>query len=448
MSALGDYIHFNKSNYLKYGTSRYGESSDPLVNSLNQQKQSNMQKINSINDINPTILNELKQRISKESTQKEAYEMAQDLLNYNKNIVDAEKRIKEQIINNVPKNFQGGNVRLVKKNLKINSSLTNVETAKKYRRRIYDNINVINKNIELGKPVKESSIQSLLDNCSNFFNYLGIENSKLEFLKVKNLNEKNTVNALKSVIQSLSIDEATKATLHGTYGEILVNITSDQIRIKAEKELYDSVKSALSTGATRASFKIDESSLTPKVATVFQEKTGLNLYQVKATQDKVDASVTINNYPIEASVKAYTPKGNVIRPHLQDINLITNLIKTEAQFANHWISLHAYDQMNIEEADETLKKHLEYEALVSGNLLKSGNLVADTFIVIDVSQGRVYTKSTKDILNQGTNFILNPSLNSIFFKNEFASTWEERIANILIQMHQKKISVMYKVQLT
>jgi hypothetical protein len=40
-------------------------------------------------------------------------------------------------------------------------------------------------------------------------------------------------------------------------------------------------------------------------------------------------------------------------------------------------------------ADTELNKHIAYIALSSGNLLKKGTTPADTFVVIDVENGRV-----------------------------------------------------------
>ena len=449
MSVLGNYIHLHEANYLKYGTAKKGETSQLLIDSLNAQRQANQQKINAITNVSSSTLVELKQKIVNESTQKEAMELAQDLTNYNKEILKVEQRVQKQLYAEVPSKFQEEGIRLIKKNVQINSSLVNIEEAKKARRRFYDNINTINKNFELGKPIQDNTIQTALNNCSQFFNCLGIVNNNLEFLRIKDLKNKNTVNALKAIVQSVSIDEANKAALHGTFGEVLVNMVADQMQIKAGKELKSAMQKALSTGEHRTSFQIDESFITPSVATAFQEKTGLNIYQIRATQDKVDASITINNQQVDASVKAYTPKGNIITAHLQDVSLVSSLAATQAQFANHWISLHSYKGMNHNEADNVMKTHIEYEALVAGNLLKQGAATANTFIVIDVKQGRVYAKSTKEILLGDNNFILNPSLNNIFFSNnKWANTWEQRIANILIELHKIKVSVMYKVNLT
>ena len=100
--------------------------------------------------------------------------------------------------------------------------------------------------------------------------------------------------------------------------------------------------------------------------------------------------------------------------------------------------------------DSALKEHIKYEALVSGNLLKSGAAQADTFVAIDVTTGRVYSASTKDILNNKTssNFILKPEISGIKIGgNQMASSWQQRISNILQSVHATKISAILNISL-
>lgn len=449
MSALGEYIHLKKENYEKYGTARKGEKPQFLVDSYNAQRAKNDQLIKSIKDISPKTIEELKKRISNESTQKEAMETAKGLANYNQSINDITKQLEEKLLSEVPSKFSFDNygIRIVKSNLKKDKNLVNIEEAKKARRRLYDNIDTINRNTKEGKPVRQSTIDTLLKNTSDFFNYLGIINNNLEFLKYRDLQNTNTLAALKNIVQLTSLSDMNKAALHGAYGETLVHMADDVIRYKSGKELENTIKEALKTGETRTEFQIDEKMIAPIVQKTFQEDTGINLYQIRATQDKVDASISINDQDIEASIKAYTPKGNIVTAHLQDVSLITNLLATENQFANHWINLHAHSISNAN-MDNELQRHIEYEALAAGNLLKKGSSVADTFVVIDAVNGKVYSQSVKEILTkENNNFILKPVLNSIRINNNYAQTLEQRISNILLSLHQQKISVSYKVSL-
>ena len=450
MSAIGDYIHLRQENYVKYGTAMKGQEPQLIAKSYDAQIKRNRERIEQIRDVPRHVLNELESLISNEATQKEAHQIAEGLVTFNQSFNDISKTLENKLLTDVPSKFQSNDygVRIVKSNVKVNKDLVNIEEAKKARRRIYDNINTINKNMSAGKPVRSSTIETLLKNASDFFNYLGIVNDNLEFIKYRDLTHANTLAALKNIVQLVSLSEMNKAALHGTYGEVLVNMVSDTAKVKAGKAAIEEMKQVLQeSGGHRTEFQIDESMITRSVQETFLEDTGINLYQLRATQDKVDASITVKGYDIDASVKAYTPKGNVITAHLQDVSLITSLITTEEQFGNHWLNLHA-SRMSSAEMDAALKKHIQYEALAAGNLLKKGSAVADTFIVIDAVNGRVYTQSIKEILEKfDNNFIMKPLVEGITINNTFAETWEKRISNILLSLHQQKISVSYKVSL-
>lgn len=150
----------------------------------------------------------------------------------------------------------------------------------------------------------------------------------------------------------------------------------------------------------------------------FYRKTKLNLYQIKGSQDKIDASIIINGMPVDASAKAYTTYGNTINPHLQDVNLLTALAATAGQFGNHWLNMHALN-LPSDSADEEFTKQIQYEALVAGNLLKKGAGIADTFVAIDATKGRVVTKTTKEMLENGSDFFtISPNPKDIIIKNE------------------------------
>lgn len=449
-STIGNYVHLKAENYIGYGTAKKGEEVQPWVKSLKAQRDKNMMRLKQIKEPSKDILKELEKRIANENVQKQAKEIAENKVAFSQSLDQITSELKKKLIAEVPKKFAfpDSGIRLVQSNIKTNKNMTNIEAAKKARALFSDNIKTINNNTKEGKPIQARTLNTLLKNLSDFFNYLGIVNNNLDFIKYRNLDNRSTIAALEGLIQLDSLSEINKATLHGVYGEALVNMVSDNCRTLVGKELEKTVKDALATGETRTSFQMDESMIESAVQQDFLERTGLNLYQIRSTQDKVDASIIINNEEINASVKTYTPKNNYITAHLQDVSLISSLVSTEEQFGNHWLNLHALntsaDRKRI--TDEEFAKHIQYEALAAGNLLKKGAAVADTFVAIDAVQGRVYAKSVKDILTNNTKyFSLKPPIASISIANERAETYHHRIANILLELHQKKISVGYKV---
>ena len=449
---IGDYIHLRYVNYQKYGTAKWGEPKQDLSVSLAQQKAKNLQRINNLQNrnISKATLNELKMRVADESSQKLAREYAEEGQAMSQGLNMLSERALDYLTRNIGKDI-GKISLLTRRNLKADESKVNINNAVRMRSRIYENINRINTNIEQNKPVQPQSLDTLKRNFTEFFEALGISvNIEQDFASLFKIKaDGNTLGQLKKVVSAISLSDANRATINGVFGEALVNMADDGIKVLAGKELYQAIDSSLKTGFVSSTFQMDETMIKPSVADEYKMQTGINLYQAHKTQNKVDASIMINGQEVNASVKAYTPKGNFLKPHLQDINLINALAATEGQFANHWINLHlANYPFSTQEIDEVFQDTLAYEALAAGNMLKKDAQIADTFVAIDAVNGVVYTATTADILNNNiSNFTFHPSLGSIRFTNEKASTWDARIAGILREIHQNKVAVMYSINL-
>jgi hypothetical protein len=91
-------------------------------------------------------------------------------------------------------------------------------------------------------------------------------------------------------------------------------------------------------------------------------------------------------------------------PHLQDVGLLSTLVYLNnylEDFGNHWLNLHAiHVDMNFArpDADEIVQKEIAFEALVSGNPLKTNMQNANAFIYINRATGTVFVKSVSDLL--------------------------------------------------
>ncbi len=265
MSAIGDYVHFYKTNYVKYGTAFRNRGHQPFMESYRAQKAKNEERIKSINTIPKATIKELEKRIANESTQQQAKQIAEGTLNFNNSLNNITKEVQEKLINEIPARFASSDsgIRVVKTKIHSDKSMVNIEEAKKARARFYNNINTINKKTEKGETVKQSTLDTLLKNASDFFKYLGIANNELEFIKYRNLDNMNTIAALQNMVGLVSLSEMRKSTLHGVYGEVLTNMVSDNIRAKIGDALVKEVKEKLKTGAHRTEFQIDESLIKP-----------------------------------------------------------------------------------------------------------------------------------------------------------------------------------------
>ena len=445
MSAIGDYIHRSSENYILYGTKRRGEGKNSWVDSYNAQLRKNKERLDRLS-INNKELNEklkqLSQLIQNESQKEEKSAQKQNDKNFEDNLQTVAERFQEYLINEIPTSLI---YKRAVSSTKVNINNVNLEKAAAARRRIYENIDRINK--MAGKSIPQNSLDTLIKNFNDFFNSLGMQNFSDVYKKT--ITSKNTIAQLRQLVQGFSLYSFDKATKNGQFGEQLVRDCGEKMQQLANENISSIIK-----GMEGTSFQLDKNLISEGVQKSFyQVSDGYNLYTSRWSQDKVDVEIKFNNLNIEASVKAYTPKGNIITAHLQDINLIYALAATENEFANHWLNMHSlvdYNSADREKMDEVFEEALRYEALSSGNLLKKDSQSANVFIVIDVKQGRVYSKTIYDILsNDKKNFILNPLISNISLTkyNRTQPTIEDRIANILMGLHQQKVSVMYKANL-
>ena len=444
MSALGDYIHLNTSNYLKYGVAKdHSAKGLPGVGAVYaQQKQVNQQRIKALPKVQDKALTELRRRIGinfgpekQNATMLIAQKGEEKLLN------DINTKLLSQIDGNPFATRVGGGL----KNL---NQKTNLEAAMAARRKLLDRIKYFN------ETKSEKTAQTIINHLNEFFQDLGFIIEDEEWLITRKeilAGNKNITDALKEIVMADCFSSAHKATVHGQMGEKIVAMCNDTIYYNACSNANDIIKKSI-IGGEGTSFALDESFISKGVAQAYQERYKQNLYQVRKTQDKVDVQLTIEGEELNASVKAYTPKSGYIKPHLQDVQLLTSLASTVPHFANHWLNIHcATAKLPSKGLDAVLDDHIRYEALVKGNLLKKGSLGADTFITIDVTSGKVYAVSTRDILEKkapGTNFILNPMTSSIYIGgNRMKSTAEERIADIISNIRKVQISASLSISL-
>lgn len=475
-SPLGEYIHYEYAHYKEFGTAKTGNPPQDVYLSYNAQKAQNKKRIKNMKDISKKTLSKLQNKLEGQKTNPKISSLAKAALDMNNGIKDfftylteaLDKAMAEEngneMIEVFRKQFSQNNKQLNFDNTKIN-----FEAAKRYRKNFYENIKRFNEDMENHKSIPiEARLETILKNFEGFLNSLGLtsndNNAFFSYLRDQKNNAVNMIAALTAVANEIQLSETNKATYNGKFGEILVNSIDSSITFTAEKESDNAVEQILEkskTGNITSKFQIDEKAVPESVNKIWQKEKKYSLYQIRSSQNKVDASITFNNKPIEASVKAYTSFNKTLRPELQEIRLLTSLITTEQQFANHWISLHSFNinEGNIKDKmDDELKKHMAYEALASGNLLKErdkNNPLANTFIVIDMNENAnqsIYTFSIKQLLSSNENFSYrvvggkSDLLSNITLNNDWADSWERRIYNILNQIHKIHVIVSYKIQ--
>ena len=467
-SPLGEYIHRNEENYLEYGTARIGGAPQLIATSYNAQRQKNNEVINNIKEIKPSVLRKLENALSGQKKKVEIQAMTkasmaedQDIENFSKRLEDS---LNAAIYSENMKEVFKSNFKQHNKLLTFDQTAINIDEAKRIRKNFYNDIKRYNDDLKKMSPESaEKRLLTIKNNFNKFFEKLGLKGSVLE--DSFNINS-NMLASLKKVTAQIQLANASAVTYNGKFGEILVNSIDKSINQKALSEVKEAEKILIKakTGEKRTEFQMDETIIPKAINEMFQDKNNedTNLYTLKKTQDKVDASIIFKEQPIEASVKTYTSRGYSLRPELQEVRLLTSLATTEKQFANHWISLHCnnVDQNDIRISgwqklvDTELKRHLSYEALAAGNLLKKSSKIANTFIVIDMnpdSKKSIYAYSIKDLLQSLKNFSFRVEgvgdlSNIIFINAKEAPSSNERIYKILSQIHRTHVIVSYKIQ--
>ena len=312
------------------------------------------------------------------------------------------------------------------------------------RKRIYDQINSMIKLFNQGKTASPQRI-------NNFFSLVNREDIKEVYIK-SDFNSKNTLIKLKELLGKFNLNAAV-AEANGIWGEKVVALAGQKLQQQVNNSIEQSLNSLI-VGDAMTSFSLDKSMFGEDVGSILEKKYN-NIYCAIATQDKVDVNIQLDDGDINASVKAYTPRDGIIKPHLQDVSLMYQLLSTQNNFANHWLNCQCLYNQNMsinktrEQLDAAVLEQMKYEALVHGNMLKQNVTESNVFIAIDVTQGRVYVKTAYDILTDNNAFELSQTMNDLMLYEY--NTYEEqgvayRIANIIQGLRQKQIGFSLSIQ--
>ena len=464
MSALGDYIHFNITNYKKFGTARVNEGNKPYKYNISAFLNNRTQMLSKIND---DTLEVLRKRL-KLNTQQQVAKDEQKRQKVQQDFIDEIYKIMYQQVTNRDKihrllDTTAGNAVFVAKKdgtaTKMQLSTTSQWASSLTHKQLlqlahqkdkeYKDLQKQISQINSGKiPATKETIENLK---KQFEQYTGRTISS----------GLSTVGAIKTALQEFRY-RGTMQEVAGQFGENLLVACSDAIEDLALSEasqfLYNHVK-----GEEKSEIQIPAEALAVKLPSkqIHTDSMG-NYYSLGKTQNKVDVSIQVNNQNLNISVKDYAaPPDHYATPTLQDVNVLQSLTFLNSfpnfeDFGNHWLNLHSLKstdsliQKNKTSADNIFQQEVAYEALASGSPFKKVT-PADTFVFIDRAKGYVYADSTINILkNQFNRFNMTPNIDtlSLIKQNKQSKTWEQRIANILNKAHSLKIHVSLNIQPT
>lgn len=440
-SALGEYVHFYKTNYMRYGIARKGEKAQrykaPNINRFMENRLQD-QKF-----IDQRSLDILKQRLERNSEQaidrdkhklNKAYEeklntifeylgetagrSLTDYLYYSSRrggdhfTTGQYKIIRQRALS--PQELEMRNSRLLKLADEINeirtAGVATVKDVKNFLQKLEAITGANFSKVEMPKEEPESLLGS-------------IQSAALEYMEVN-----------------------TKSAIVGYFGELWAATADDHaVRLSGDNLLTQIKK--LNVGSHGSKFSIVESNLASGVIDAIKDANIENtLFKTHYSKNKVDIKMTVNNENVLANVKTYFNASQVT---LQSkVGLLESLIFMEEnyeKFGTHWLNMHAgvLKGRKREEMDGMLERELAYEALVVGNPLKKDQDGANVFIHINRATGEVEVSSTKDLLiDQFSRFRVSPSPSDVVLNNIWHDFGPEaRIARLLIEAHQFKFQV-------
>lgn len=429
MSALGEYVHYKKSNYERYGIARKNNTAilfedNNIVNT----------QIDNLPSVSKKTIEEIKKRLLENSDIAEQRELSDVEMQAQKRLKTIFDMLKATSSKEALSSYfyagvaNGANTKSWLPNDIKNVSkggLKGSDAAKKRAdlKKIEQKLNNIN-----GSMVTEADLVEILQL------YNSITGSRRT--STNSIKSKSALVAVKEELNDYAFNTV-EQHVAGKFGELLVSSIGDTAYNLSGKALKEALKKASSSAVKITEFAIDKSMVSSYADT---DENG-SLYDLHSTYDKVDAEITINGEQIEASVKNYRTAQPV---HLQRQSLIYALIKlNDNGFGTHWMNMHALNVKNSE-ADKTLEKEIAYDALVYGNPLKKGVTPANTFIYINRNTGAVEVYNTKDLLKTLEKISISPSIKDIILQNRFTTGGTaERISSLINQVHQKKIEVTF-----
>lgn len=463
MSAIGDYVHFMTSNYVKYGTGKFGHKNFHLTSFENYKKQ----RLKNITKVSPNTINQLEMRLKENSDQQINADGQAVNTEIQKRIDYIYEILEETTSTEALKKFLENNIAKSSNQL-IQGKMSTTSEIKALREKVKEFVGLL-KMFKESTTMKTDTFQRRAERLITLYNE--ITNSTETMISEQDISTRNK----KSVIGKLQTEivnngfNTTQAALRGAFGELLVASCGDIVKGKTKEVAKNLIESAVQ-GSERSNIEISKD--------VFGD---LDISQIKSfskvlddgstlsfgsSQDKVDVKITVKHENVLASVKNYNlleweglQKWGI---HLQTVNLLYALLAMiDSGYTNHWLNLHAANiqPVNIsgisqDEVDEGVRFEVLYEAFASGNPLKSNSEDANVFVIMDSKTGKLKVIDTKEVLN---NDLLRKKSFKISHENNITSPKiinkkiigdngaDIRIENILNQIHRLKVSVSYNV---
>lgn len=461
MGALGDYVHMLYRNYQRYGVGR--SNGEPISKALINYKKAIDNRINDASKVKKEDIDELERRLKLNSNsslknsqddwtkkqQKYLDQIYTLLFERSKNISGVASGVER--VYEISKGQHWITHKGKVKNINIGGqhwastkSLQDLRSIRKKAQEQFDQIqNLITK-------INNDSIQSQEDLQQLIKLYQQYTHLTLD-------SNDHTLGAIEKALGERRYDNIA-SNIGGVFGEMFVAVCDDRAYNGAIESINNLIEQNIK-GAQKSEISFQKSLISGNKGDKFFKTNQVDntIYTIGATQDKVDVEIKVNNSDIFASVKSYSGVDTKsTQPHLQDVKLFYTLtfLNNQEQFkdiGNHWLNIHASHEdrrgrVRNEELDEIIKKEVALQALSMGNPFKKNINNANVFVYINRTTGKVYVKSVKDILFNEFNSIKGlDTISQIYLDNHKSKEIQDRITNVLNQLHQQTINVQLNV---
>lgn len=465
MSAIGDYIHFTSKGYYTYGASKntvnfnYDNQQALIQNRLNNFATKNVDlteledAINAIKDpvadgdiaeIQNVVVQHLRQSFNYNINSIDLNTMTVDVDNPSLQLSPAQRHLNE-------------NSQLVFNIKEITSKINQIEEAIS-KDPILKGATVSGSNITLKEKVEQLKQlyheiygKTAKQIASWGYKYKGIP-SRPSSSKINQLRKQ--VNAIiEEFFAFLPIP-----VMEGKLWENVIKIAG-YVATGAGVEAMKESLQVKNTGDTNIKVKISNNFIkTPKVQDTINNLLKINAKGEISRRSKVDVSLTWNNgEAVNISAKNVTLKEKYGWISVVDNSpLLVMIAGINTNFINHYLNyytLHDRQQKPIKDDNliyQDMKRILFYEA-VSGDNFSNSIDIANVFALNDKVSGKIKLYYMGDLVKKITDArdisvkMNNQNIANYYFHNDWQKTLDQRIANLIIQLHQAKVSVAFNI---
>ena len=470
MAAIGDYVHLTAAGYNKTGILRQNRKMQSI--SVNQalvaQRKSVIDRINAYQNVSDEAILSLENRINQ----------LLDILGTddgqsNNNWGEQARKYLEKMMTEEFSQLQ--NIDWSSGSISANSTLKgigsireNYTSYKNWRQTLISRVNELNaylREMEALTAAETGVDPNKYTEALMKVNTLLTDTYQKTWEKVNNMGMAVNKGTMKNMIKQLNEIIGAYAAMpaaqlqNGTFFERLLQLIPEMGNNLAEKEVDEAVRS-YSKGQSTVKVQIDEKFFKDKSLSI---DLGDITQTIRTSQNKIDVSFDWEDQPLNISAKNLDiGKGVKFIHTTQGYSLLYLLQDEDSSFVNHYLNLFAQhddkagkslkDARN--EVLQCLKLTLAYKGL-TGDTYGRGNAMTNVFVVNNYTGGKNHVKviSVANLLNKFANndsrFLSlksAPEDVSKLYKNKKVKDNKDgtvRIANILRQMHARKVTTSF-----